>query len=199
MSEESWIYVVRRSSYTAMPWKNGGGVTHEAIREPLTGDPFSWRVSLAHIESSGPFSDFASYQRRMVLLRGKGLDLKFGDGRRQELRQVGDWVEFDGAISTHCELRGGPCVDLNVMTSKSLRTAARVEHLKDGCMVSATPGGRALIFSLEAPLVLKNAAGETARLEPWDLAVLSRGDARIEKPVVQAPSAPPAVFIATIS
>jgi uncharacterized protein len=194
------IHIRRRSSFEAAPWKNGGGVTHEAMRVPPTGEAFSWRVSVAHIETSGPFSDFAGYERRMLLLQGRGLELKFGgDGRGRRLLQVGDWVEFDGAVSTHCDLIDGPCVDLNLMTSKSLRTAARLQHLRGGHAVAAAPGETVLIFSLAAVLTLEDDAGGIARLEPWDLAVLSQGGTRLE-PVGPAPQrAPAAVFIATIS
>lgn len=193
------IRIIRRSSYTAVPWKNGGGVTHEAIRVPPTGESFAWRVSVAHIESSGPFSDFLGYERKMVLLEGRGLDLKFGDGRRRELRQVGDWVEFDGAIPTHCDLLDGPCVDLNLMTAKSLRTAARVERLNAAWVESASAGETVLIFSLEAPLSMTGAAGESARLEPWDLAVLSSETAQFDISRAETSSQDAAVFIASIS
>ena len=193
------LQIIRRSSYTTLPWKNGGGVTHEAIRVPPRGASFSWRVSLAHIESSGPFSDFSGYERKMVLLEGRGLDLKFGDGRRRELRQVGDWVEFDGAIATHCDLLDGPCVDLNLMTSNSLKTCARLERLNTGCVLSASQDETILIFSLEAPLLLGGGTGESARLEPWDLAVLSQGDARLDIMGLESLSRPAAVFIASIS
>ena len=193
------MQIIRRSSYTAVPWKNGGGVTREAIRVPPSGEPFSWRVSLAHIESSGPFSDFTGYERKMVLLEGRGLELKFGDGRSRELRQVGDWVEFDGAMSTHCRLLDGPCVDLNLMTSKSLKVSARLERVSESFIASAAPGETTLIFSLEAPLLLAAGPGESARLEAWDLAVLSPGIARLDISRRVMSSQPAAVFIASIS
>jgi len=62
----------------------------------------------------------------MVLLRGAGLTLKFGNGEQRDLRRTGDSVEFDGAMPAHCDLLQGPCVDLNFMVSKSLRADARV-------------------------------------------------------------------------
>ena len=101
---DAGIKIIRRSSFTAVPWKNGGGVTHEAIRVPPTGDAFLWRVSVAQIDTSGPFSDFAGYDRKMVLLRGRGVVLEFATGERCALRSIGDWLEFDGAMSTRCEL-----------------------------------------------------------------------------------------------
>jgi environmental stress-induced protein Ves len=90
--------VIRKTSFTAVPWKNGGGITHEVLRVPPTGDAFRWRVSVAEIDASGPFSDFADYNRKMVLLRGAGVRLTF-DGREQTvLCKVGDMAQFDAPV-----------------------------------------------------------------------------------------------------
>ena len=47
------------------PWKNGGGSTREIVcRPPGAGmDSFEWRVSIATIAQSGPFSVFAGVDR----------------------------------------------------------------------------------------------------------------------------------------
>ena len=71
----SRMRIIRQSDFTVTPWKNGGGVTREALRVPPRGDSFHWRVSVAQIDRSGPFSEFAAYNRTMVLLRGSGVDL----------------------------------------------------------------------------------------------------------------------------
>jgi uncharacterized protein len=196
---DACIKIIRRASFTAVPWKNGGGITHEAIRVPPIGDAFLWRVSVANIDSSGPFSDFAGYDRKMVLLRGHGITLEFGSGDKCALRDMGDWVEFDGAMPTRCELLDGPCVDLNLMVSKSLRTAARVERMSDPTRVAAIHGETTLIFGILDPLSLDSSAGESARLEPWDLAILNDCSAHLSKITRLKDSVPSAVFIATIS
>jgi environmental stress-induced protein Ves len=196
---DAGIRIIRRSSFTATRWKNGGGITHEAIRVPPTGDAFLWRVSVAQIESSGPFSDFSGYDRKMVLLQGRGIALEFGSGERRALRSMGDWVEFDGATATRCELLDGPCVDLNLMVSKSLRTAARIERLLEPTLVAATHRETTLIFGILEPLSLDGSAGESVRLEPWDLAILNGCSAHLRKIAPLKDSAPSAVFIATIS
>jgi environmental stress-induced protein Ves len=193
------IKIIRRSSFTAIPWKNGGGITHEAIRVPPTGDAFLWRVSVAQIDSSGPFSDFAGYDRKMVLLRGRGIALEFGSGERCALRSIGDWLEFDGATSTRCELLDGPCVDLNLMVAKSLRTAARIERLQQPLRVAAIPGETTLIFGISDSLCLDSGARQSARLGPWDLAILSGCSVHLSKLAPGEDSEPSAVFIATIS
>jgi uncharacterized protein len=192
------IEIIRRASFTATPWKNGGGITHEAIRVPPTGDVFLWRVSVAQIDAAGPFSDFAGYDRKMVLLRGRGIALEFGSGERRTLRSVGDWVEFDGAMPTRCELLDGPCVDLNLMVSKSLHTAARIERLSEPKHVAAKHGETTLIFAILDPLSL-DCGGVSALLEPWDLAILRDSSAHLSQMAPLEVSAPSAVFIATIS
>lgn len=173
--------IVRQSSFTAAPWKNGGGVTREAIRVPAHGDSFDWRVSVAEIGTSGPFSDFAGYNRFMVLLKGGGVVLTLSDGSAQrvrELREVGDLQEFDGGLATRCELVRGPCVDLNLMVSKKLcGVRARVEPLQGAR--SFVLGGREsmLVFPLDAGVEI--ACGETTdQLGAWDLAVLSGSEQR---------------------
>jgi uncharacterized protein len=192
------LKIIRQSSFTATPWKNGGGITYEAMRVPAGGDPFLWRLSVAHIDSSGPFSDFAGYCRSMVLLRGAGLTLKFGNGEQCDLRQIGDSVEFDGAMPTHCDLLQGPCVDLNFMVSKSLQATARIVRLEQSLTALAALQS-ALIFSVEAPLLLHGDAGEPVRLEPWDLAVFSQGTVGLGRIEPDPLSAPSAVFFATIT
>lgn len=192
------IKIIRRSSFTATPWKNGGGITHEAIRVPPTGDAFQWRLSVAQIDSSGPFSDFSGYDRKMVLLRGRGLVLEFGSGERYALRSAGDCVEFDGATPARCELLDGPCMDLNLMVSKSLRGAARIERLHEPQLVTAIHRETTLIFGIQDPFSLIG-GGQSERLEPWDLAILNDCSAHLSKTAPLKDSAPSAVFIATIS
>jgi uncharacterized protein len=192
------LQIIRKSSFKAIPWKNGGGITHEVIRAPVTGDPFLWRVSVADIESSGPFSDFTGYRRHMVLLRGRGLMLRFGTGDHCRLQKVGDSTQFDGAAAPHCDLLDGPCVDLNFMVAESLRADARVLRLTEPF---TTPGsaGPALIFSIEAPLLLATDGAEAVRLEPWDFAVVSQGGARLSHIDPDPSATPSAVFFATIN
>ena len=193
------IEIVRKSAFKQIPWKNGGGTTHEAIRIPPAGESFLWRVSVAHIESSGPFSDFAGYRRNMVLLRGRGLTLKFDTGGSCRLQKIGDSVQFDGAIPTHCDLLDGPCVDLNFMVAESVRADARVLRVDKALCTRESTVGSDLIFSIEAPLWLESEGIEPARLEPWDLAVVSQGSARLSRIEPDISSEPCAVFFATIN
>jgi environmental stress-induced protein Ves len=190
------LRVIRKSSFTAVPWKNGGGITHEVMRLPSAGE-FLCRVSVAEIAQSGPFSDFTGYARTMVLLRGAGIRLTFAGREVAALREVGDCVDFDGATPTECELLSGPCTDFNFMVTKSIRgVRAWVERLSDSRPATSAHGGALLVFAIEGSLLLESGA-ETAMLDPWDFALMAA------LPSVSARAArmdgPPAlVFLATV-
>ncbi len=196
--QNSKLQVIRKASFAATPWKNGGGITHEAIRVPPSGDPFRWRVSVADIDASGPFSEFADYSRKMVLLRGAGIELRFADGTHESLRKVGELVEFDGALAAHCELLNGPCVDLNLMVSKSDPVAVRVERFIESLAVSAARHETTLVFAIDRRCTLEITTGKTVTLEPWDLALLSHCSGRLNRlePAQSSPST--SVFLATL-
>ena len=192
------LHIVRRSSFKPLPWKNGGGVTHEAARQPADGDRYRWRVSVAQIERSGPFSDFSGYRRKMALLRGSGLELRFGDGQQLTLSRVGDLAEFDGAIPAQCNLLDGPCTDFNLIVANEAAVAARVERLAGALDVGASELETTLIFAIESALELTRSSGESARLEPWDLAILSGYYGRVVVPANVGSATPSPVFFATI-
>jgi environmental stress-induced protein Ves len=168
--------IIRYASLTATPWKNGGGMTYELIRVPPGRGPFRWRLSVAHIDAPGPFSDFAGYDRTMILLRGAGVRLTFDGGSRQELRGVGDMAQFDGGCATQCELLQGSCADLNLIVSQSIAgVRAWVEPVAGP---RPFPSHATLLaFPLSGAMCVDAGSGDgTAILQPWDLAVASRPD-----------------------
>jgi environmental stress-induced protein Ves len=153
-------------------------------------------VSVANIDASGPFSEFAEYNRKMVLLKGAGIELRFADGTQKTLRRVGELVEFDGALAVHCELLNGPCVDLNLMVSKSDRVDVRVERFTESLALSASLHETTLVFAIERGVTLDMTAGESVRLEPWDLALFSHGTGRLS--TLETHSSATLVFLATL-
>ena len=193
------LNIVRRSSFKAKPWKNGGGITYEAARVPADGDTYRGRVSVAQIEQSGPFSDFRGYRRKMALLRGSGLELRFGDGQQLTLGRVGDLAEFDGAVPAHCNLLDGPCTDFNLIVANEAAVAARVERFSGAIDVGASELETTLIFALDSALELKRSSGESAFLEPWDLGILSGYFGQVMARPNDGSATPSAVFFATIS
>jgi environmental stress-induced protein Ves len=137
------LIIIRKSAYKTTPWKNGGGVTHEALRVPAQGDPFRWRISVAEVDRSGPFSDFSGYRRTMMLLRGAGLRLKFANDGEACLRETGDLAQFDGALAAQCELLAGACTDLNLIVCNAIADV------------------RARVASVRSPLAVESLAGES--------------------------------------
>jgi uncharacterized protein len=192
------LQIIRKASFKATPWKNGGGITHEVLRVPESGDPFRWRVSVAHIDASGPFSEFAEYNRKMVLLQGAGVELRFADGSSKWLRNVGELVEFDGAVPVHCELLKGPSVDLNLMVNKSDAVAARVERFIESVAVKASRTETLLIVPIDRRITLEITLGKAVTLEPWDLAALSQGGGHIRRLGSASAAASTSVFLATL-
>lgn len=100
------------------PWKNGGGHTRElACWPPGSGvGDFDWRISVATIASSGPFSTFPGVDRQTMLLGGDGVRLRSSDGGLdQTLDQRGQSLRFAGEAPLDCTLLAGPSTDLNLM------------------------------------------------------------------------------------
>lgn len=110
-------YVVAQLPVT--PWKNGGGSTREiACWPPGAGlDDFDWRVSVANIDSSGPFSRFLGVDRVIVLLEGNGAYLQ-GDGVDHRLGVPLQPFAFPGEAAIDCTLLGGSSSDFNVMSRR---------------------------------------------------------------------------------
>lgn len=126
--------ILEPGDFRGMPWKNGGGSTTELLIAPpgatLAGG-FDWRVSMAAVPASGPFSSFPGMDRTLLLVAGDGLELDHGPHGKALL--AGPWmpVAFSGDWPTEGRLLGGPCRDFNVMTARA-RWRHRVTILRPG-------------------------------------------------------------------
>jgi environmental stress-induced protein Ves len=111
-------------------WKNGGGRTREIVRVPATSsmDDFDWRVSIADISASGPFSRFVGFDRVIVLLSGDGVHLRSTDGAiDHRLDQPIAPFSFAGESAIDATLIGSASTDFNVMTRRAaIRAEVRV-------------------------------------------------------------------------
>lgn len=99
-----------------MPWKNGGGVTSEVAISPAGATTaaldFDWRVSIAQVDSAGPFSLFPGYDRQLVVWKGEGLLINGVSRARLEC------FEFAGETPVMAELVSGPVRDFGVITRR---------------------------------------------------------------------------------
>ncbi|MDC3955264.1 HutD/Ves family protein [Polyangium jinanense] len=128
---------LRPSDYRVMPWKNGLGTTTEiAVDPPGAGlDDFAWRLSIADLAASGPFSTFPGIERIILQTEGEPMELvhEGRGGRRLALLSP---YRFDGAWPTHGELGGTPARDFNIMARRSrFRPSAAVHSLARGSRV----------------------------------------------------------------
>jgi hypothetical protein len=155
------------AQYREMPWKNGGGSTTELLIHPpgatLDGG-FLWRISMAEVGVSGPFSAFPGIDRTLMLLRGGGMELDHGARDLQRLERPLEPVSFSGDWNTHGRLLDGPCRDFNVLSARG-----RVRHaltvLRLGSAPVALPAApRLLVIGLEGRAEV---AGE--KLDPMEL------------------------------
>ncbi len=133
---------LKAENYRRQAWKNGGGFTTELAMEPLSPDRgFLWRLSIAEVEQSGPFSDFAGYERTIMLLSGDGMELGFDQAPTVRIDRREQPFVFDGGWKTHCTLIGGPVKDMNLMVDRGrARATMRVLALRaDPTMLIAAP------------------------------------------------------------
>ena len=109
------VRLVRAAEHAAMPWKNGGGTTHEIIAFPSR-DDFLWRLSIADVAADGPFSSFPGVARTIMLLEGNGMRLRTDGAQAVVVREALRPLDFDGDAATDCTLLDGPVRDFNIMS-----------------------------------------------------------------------------------
>jgi environmental stress-induced protein Ves len=128
----SW-HVVHLADVAATHWRNGGGVTRELAVWPAQGE-WAWRLSVAEVSASGPFSRFDGITRWFAVLQGAGVVLTVhtpGDSAAAGASEHRLTINtaplcFDGAAATGCQLIDGPTQDFNLMVRNSSLPARMV-------------------------------------------------------------------------
>jgi environmental stress-induced protein Ves len=125
------------------PWKNGGGSTREiACWPPGAGlSDFGWRVSIATIAASGPFSVFQGIDRHIMLLEGDGVRLQSSEGHIDHLLDRPHTpFAFSGDATIGCTLLGGASSDFNVMTRRG-QWRAELQVFDRTAVIAPAPHG----------------------------------------------------------
>jgi uncharacterized protein len=156
-----------RQGYTSMPWRNGAGTTREIAREPAQAETFIWRLSLATVAVSGPFSSYRGYERAVALVEGCGFRLDIEDARTRVLATRGEYALFPGAAQTRCELIDGPCTDLSLMVREpgSIGAVARM-HIGADEILPASSGMMRALFVLHGAVACRALQPSLPRCEP---------------------------------
>ena len=110
-------------------WKNGGGRTRTLLLLPAE-DAWHLRISMADVETDGPFSPYPGVERWLSLVEGAGMRLDFMD-RTVTLTPLDPPLAFDGAAAPRGRLLQGPVRDLNLMSQGG--QAAMHPALPDRC------------------------------------------------------------------
>lgn len=151
------IRIQRFDEHLKMPWKNGLGITREVISRPASDGlgGFDWRISLANVMASGPFSIFAGIDRTIAVLEGDGMQLTV-DGRREPPLLVESMpFVFSGDAEVQADCLGGETLDLNVMSRRG-RFVHRMTKIvvSDAQTLSVTADTVAVVFRDEAVVAI---------------------------------------------
>ena len=155
-----------------VPWKNGGGSTTEIFALPpgaLFHD-FDWRISLATISQDGPFSLFPGVDRTLALVEGPGLVLDIDDSRFM-LDEMDAIIEFAGESAVRASLDGGPTIDFNVMSRRTVCHHKFGRRRLAGSSVFAPRGDRSVLFLAEGESLSVSSDDERIGLVRFDAIV----------------------------
>lgn len=146
----SWQFV-DTAQVPPSAWRNGGGVTRELAAWPGPQD-WSWRISVAEVTASGPFSRFEGVQRWFAVLDGDGVRLQLCGGENV-LTPASEPFCFDGAQAVDCRLLGRATRDLNLMVrSDSMRS--RMSRSKGSRRLVAPAAGVIAVYAAAGPVTL---------------------------------------------
>ncbi len=149
----------------AVPWRNGGGTTQELLAWPAAAD-WQLRVSVARIDSDGPFSAYPGVERWFAVVQGEGVVLRFKT-RRVLLSAGSEPIRFEGEHPPRCDLLAGPTQDINLMVRSDAGRGKLTPATPDAEWHSAATW-RAVFTMDSAQLQIDDT--DAARLSPGTLA-----------------------------
>lgn len=150
--------IVEYSAILPTPWKNGRGVTRNLFDDATDAGVWTWRVSIAEITGTQPYSPYLGVRRGQVALGPGAVDLRI-DGRDLVLDPEGI-VVFDGEAEVTASPREVGFLDLNVMTRRDT-WESDVQCVDDPGVTEAGDG-----------IVILVALGDTALVDGRSLARL---------------------------
>jgi len=158
--------VVRPDAHRIMPWKNGAGTTTEIAIDPPGADVagrFRWRLSIADVEQSGPFSAFPGYDRTIMVIAGRGMELAVGGGPPRRLDRPFEPFVFSGDAPADCRLLEGPIRDFNLMVERSsARSRLEILQLDAAPRLHDVMGGELIVHCFDGAVDLTLPAGAPA-------------------------------------
>ena len=169
------VRLIDTNALSFVPWKNGGGFTRNvaAFPEAAGFDDFIWRVSIADVAESGPFSRFPGVDRSIALLDGAGMTLA-GEGDVFSLTMYFEPHDFAGEDPIRATLLDGPTRDFNLMLRRRLVQGRLTAH--HGDMRISTAADHALFYCARGEYQMEDGtrvkagwAAQLTRLTPGEL------------------------------
>lgn len=161
--------------YLRQPWKNGGGVTEELAIAVHDG-AWLWRLSLAEVNASGSFSNFAGYRRTIMVVSGRGMVLEFDQAPDARIDAPYHPHTFEGDWNTRCRLIDGPVKDLNLIWDREQAdTRLEVLSLTPIDTVRALSGSSAIIYGLTGSAEI-DVSGQRVTLKQADTLQIDDAD-----------------------
>ncbi len=137
------------------PWRNGRGITR-TVAVDAAGADWRWRISLADLSGTAPFSRFPGVDRSAVLVRGSGLALSV-DGAGSELERPGQRRDFAGESDVWAATPRGPARLWNVMTRRGAAHAELRWLTQPAVLLDA---GLRVLLAVDAPCQVRCRAVE---------------------------------------
>lgn len=159
------MHLLRARDYQRTRWKNDGGWTTEIASraDEGRGEGFLWRVSIAEIETDGPFSVFPGVQRDLLMLAGNGMDLDINDQPPHRLAQRFQHIRFQGEDTINCRLLAGPTRDFNVMAQRdSVAAEVHARPINGTMLLFSDPASTWLIHTYAGQITARSGQDEMA-------------------------------------
>ncbi len=170
------LTIIRWASLTPTPWKNGGGTAVDIAGQPASGaaEQFDWRVNIATIARSGPFSDFPGIDRDFRLLDGGALELSVEGDAPRLLEPDGPAYRFPGDRPTFARLvdEAVACRAFNVLTRRGAFVSRVDEQVVSDSLV-LRPEGDTVVGVVRSGEIAVESVANSARLGPFDAFVAS--------------------------
>jgi environmental stress-induced protein Ves len=121
------LRIVTPAGRHTTPWRNGAGRTAEIAAHPAsTLSGLAWRISVATVETDGPFSPFEGCDRTSLLLTGAGIDILSDDEEAVTLDRPFASVDYPADRGARGRLHGGPVQLLNLIADRAFAITHRL-------------------------------------------------------------------------
>jgi uncharacterized protein len=120
------VRVIDAATAKEMPWANGAGMTRELVRRETAQRHLLCRLSIAEVTAPSDFSKLPGIDRHLILIEGRGFELKIAD-RVVPITPLVP-VRFSGDDAVAAVRVAGPSRDFNVMIDRRVACAHVTVH-----------------------------------------------------------------------